>query len=47
VALAYGAVKALSYLMPPNTIAVETEIAIKTPVLLFTLASAALTTLLF
>jgi putative ABC transport system permease protein len=47
VALAYGGTKALSYLMPPNTVAVETEIKISIPVLLFTLASVAVTALLF
>ncbi len=47
VALAYGGTRALSSLMPPNTIPVETEIKIRIPVLLFTLASAAVTALLF
>ena len=46
-ALAHGGTRALSYLMPPYTIPLETEIKIRIPVLLFTVASAAVTALLF
>jgi putative ABC transport system permease protein len=47
VALAYGGTRALSYLMLPYTIPLEAEIKIRIPVLLFTVASAAVTALLF
>ena len=47
VALAYLGTRAVSYFMPPNTIPVETEIAVRAPVLIFTIAATAVTTLLF
>ncbi len=46
-ALAYAGVKALVHFVPPYTLAGETEIAIKLPVLIFCMALAALTALLF
>jgi putative ABC transport system permease protein len=45
--LTYGGIKALAYFIPPYTLAQETEIAIKLPVLIFCMAVAALTALLF
>jgi putative ABC transport system permease protein len=47
VALAYGALRAILALVPPNTIPDESEIALNTPVLLFTLLISALTSILF
>src|SRR5262249_8305165 len=44
---AYGGVKALLRVIPDDTIAAETEIALNAPVLLFSLAAAGLTVLLF
>jgi putative ABC transport system permease protein len=44
---AYGGVKVLVHFIPPYTLAEETEIAIKLPVLFFCLAVAILTALLF
>jgi putative ABC transport system permease protein len=45
--LAYGGVKVLVHFIPPYTLAEETEIAIKLPVLFFCLAIALFTALLF
>jgi putative ABC transport system permease protein len=47
VALAYGALRAILALVPPNTIPDESEITVNTQVLLFTLLISALTSLLF
>jgi len=47
VALAFGALRAILALVPPNTIPDESEIALNTPVLLFTLAVSAITSILF
>src|SRR5262249_36252175 len=44
---AYGGVKALLRVIPDDTIPAETEIALNAPVLLFSLAAAGLTVLLF
>jgi putative ABC transport system permease protein len=46
-ALAYGGVRALVHFIPPYTLAEETAIAVKVPVLVFCLAVSVLTTLLF
>jgi predicted permease len=45
--LAFGALKAILVLVPPNTIPDESEIVLNTPVLLFTLLVSALTSLIF
>src|SRR5205807_3918906 len=47
VALAFGGLRAILALVPPNTIPDESEIALNTPVLLFTLLVSALTSLVF
>jgi putative ABC transport system permease protein len=47
VALAFGALRAILALVPPDTIPDESEIAINAPVLLFTLAVSVLTALVF
>lgn len=47
VGLAFGALRAILALVPPNTIPDESEIAINTPVLLFALAISVLTALVF
>lgn len=47
IAFAYAGTGALTRIMPPYTIAIETEIKISIPVLLFAILSALVTTLLF
>jgi len=47
VALAFASLQGILSLVPPNTIPDESEIAINTPVLLFTLALSFLTTVIF
>ena len=47
VALAYGALRAILTLVPPNTIPDESEVAVNLPVLLFTLGISAATSLIF
>lgn len=47
VVLAIGGTKAVSYLIPPFTIPVETEITLRIPVLLFSIGSVIVTALLF
>jgi putative ABC transport system permease protein len=47
VAMAYGALRAIIAIVPPDTIPDEAEIAINRPVLLFTLGLSFVTTLLF
>ena len=46
-ALAYGALRAILTLVPPNTIPDESEIALNLPVLLFALAISAVTSVIF
>jgi putative ABC transport system permease protein len=46
-ALAYGALRAILTLVPPNTIPDESEVALNLPVLLFALAISAATSVLF
>jgi predicted permease len=46
-ALAYGALRAILTLVPPNTIPDESEIAVNLPVLLFTLVISGATSLIF
>lgn len=46
-ALAYGALRAILTLVPPNTIPDESEIAVNVPVLLFTLVISAATSVIF
>ena len=47
VALAYGALRVILTLVPPNTIPDESEVAVNLPVLLFTLGVSAATSLIF
>jgi putative ABC transport system permease protein len=47
VALAYGALRLILTLVPPNTIPDESEVAVNLPVLLFTLGVSAATSLIF
>lgn len=47
VALAFGCLRAILVLVPPNTIPDESEIALNTPVLFFTLLVSALTSIVF
>src|SRR5262249_40265838 len=47
VALAFGGLRAILTLVPPHTIPDESEVAINTPVLLFTLLVSGLTSLIF
>ena len=47
VALAYGALRVILTLVPPNTIPDESEVAVNLPVLLFTMGVAAATSLIF
>ena len=47
VALAYGALRVILALVPPNTIPDESEMAVNLPVLLFTLGVSAATSLIF
>ena len=46
-ALAYGALRVILTLVPPNTIPDESEVAVSVPVLLFTLAVTAATSVIF
>ena len=46
-ALAYGALRVILTLVPPNTIPDESEVAVNLPVLLFTLVVSAVTSLIF
>ena len=46
-ALAYGALRVILTLVPPNTIPDESEVAVNLPVLLFTLMVSAATSLIF
>src|SRR5215470_5094047 len=47
VALAFGCLRAILVIVPPNTIPDESEIALNTPVLLFTVLVSGLTSILF
>src|SRR6185503_472547 len=47
IALAFGGLRAILTLVPPNTIPDESEIALNTPVLLFTLIVSAVTSIIF
>jgi putative ABC transport system permease protein len=47
VALAYGALRVILTLVPPNTIPDESEVAVNVPVLLFTLVVSAATSVIF
>ena len=46
-ALAYGALRVILTLVPPNTIPDESEVAVNVPVLLFALAVSAVTSVIF